>query len=71
MTMAIKYYKLFDVLQRRGLTRTQFAEKVGISSATLAKISAHKYVSMDILDRICKEMQLQPCDIIEYEEDNQ
>ena len=69
--MAIKYYKLFDVLQRRGLTRTQFAEKVGISSATLAKISAHKYVSMDILDRICKEMQLQPSDIIEYEEGNQ
>ncbi|NMP36564.1 MAG: helix-turn-helix transcriptional regulator [Clostridiales bacterium] len=69
--MAIKYYKLFDVLQRRGLTRTQFAEKVGISSATLAKISAHKYVSMDILDRICKEMKLQPSDIIEYEEGKQ
>lgn len=69
--MAIKYYKLFDILQRRGLNRTQFAENVGISSATLAKISAHKYVSMDILDRICREMNLQPGDIIEYEEGNQ
>ncbi|NLA77293.1 MAG: helix-turn-helix domain-containing protein [Clostridiales bacterium] len=69
--MAIKYYKLFDILQRRGLTRTQFAENVGISSATLAKISAHKYISMEILDRICKEMTLQPGDIIEYEEDSQ
>jgi len=67
--MAIKYYKLFDVLQRRGLTKTQFAVQVNISTATLAKISAHKYVSMDILDRICKEMHVQPGDIIEYEED--
>ena len=69
--MAIKYYKLLDILQRRGLTRTQFAENVGISSATLAKISAHKYISMETLDRICKEMTLQPGDIIEYEEDSQ
>ncbi len=64
--MAIKYYKLFDLMQHRDITKTGLAETVGISSATLAKLSAHKPVNMDIIDRICKTLSVQPSDILEY-----
>lgn len=64
--MAIKYYKLFDLMQRREMSKTQFAEYIGVSSATMAKLSAHKPVNMDIVNRICKQLEVQPGDILEY-----
>ena len=69
--MAIKYYKLFDIMQRRGMTKTQFIERVGVSSATMAKLSAHKPVNMDIVNRICKILEVQPGDILEYVPDKE
>ena len=64
--MAIKYYKLFDIMQRREITKTQLAEMVDISSATMAKLSANKPVSMMVINRLCVRLKLQPGDILEY-----
>lgn len=63
--MAIKYYKLFDILNRRGIRRGDLP----VSSVTLAKLSKGQSVTTDMLDRICKHLDVQPGDIMEYEED--
>lgn len=64
--MAIRYYKLFDILNRRNITKTRMRIDLGISTKTLAKISAHEHISMDILERICEYLGVQPGEVIEY-----
>ncbi len=68
--MAIKYYKLLDILQRKELSKGDFSKMTGFSSATVAKLSNHKPVNMEIIDRVCKIFQCQPGDILEYVSDD-
>lgn len=69
--MAIKYYKLFDILNRRNITKTQMRLAIGISTKTLAKISAHEQISMEVLEKICAYLKVQPGDVVEYLPDYQ
>jgi DNA-binding Xre family transcriptional regulator len=66
--MGMKYYKLFDLLNRRNITKTKMRLDIGMSTKTLAKISAHEQISLDVLERICEYLKVQPGDIIEYVE---
>ncbi len=65
--MAIKYYKLLDLLNRRNMSKEELRLKIGVSSATMSKISSQKYVSLEVIDKICKALDVQPGDILEYE----
>ena len=67
--MAIKYYKLFDVLTRRGLKKTDLIEMAGISSPTLAKLSKGNTITTEVIDRICTALKVQPGDIMEVIEE--
>lgn len=64
--MAIKYYKLIDLLNRRGILKTKFAKDIGISPNTLAKLSNNQIVSLDVIDKACEYLGVQPGDILEY-----
>lgn len=64
--MSIKYYKLLDLLNKRKISKGRLQEMADISSATMAKISAGKPVSLEVINRICKALQVQPGDILEY-----
>ena len=63
--MSIKYYKLFDLLQRRGLKKTDLLSLAGISSPTLAKLSKGETVTTEIIEKLCKALDVQPGDIME------
>jgi len=67
--MSIKYYKLLDMLNRRGMTRDDLRAATGISSATMAKLSNHQTVSLQVIDKICAKMHCQPDDIMEFIDD--
>lgn len=60
----IKYYKLFDMLNRRDMKKTDLLDI--ISSPTLAKLSKGEVIKTDIIDKICKKLECQPSDIMEY-----
>lgn len=60
----IKYYKLNDLLNRRGMKKTDLLDI--ISSPTLAKLSKGETIKTDVIDRICKKLNCQPGDIMEY-----
>lgn len=64
--MAIKYYKLFDLLNRSNLKKTDLLSLAGITSTTLARLSKGETVNIEIIDRICKALNCQPGDILEY-----
>lgn len=61
----IKYYKLFDILNRRGMKKTDLLQY--ISSPTLAKLGKGEYVNTSVVDKICSVLQCQPGDIMEWE----
>lgn len=65
--MPIKYYKLWDLLTRRGMKKTDLLEI--ISSPTLAKLSKGETVTTEVVAKICKALNCQPGDIMEYEDD--
>jgi len=64
--MAIKYYRLLDMIQRKGLSKTEFTKLVGLSPTTMAKLSNHRPVNLEIIDRICETLDCQPGDIMEF-----
>lgn len=65
--MGVRYYKLFDLLNRRGMKKSDLRSV--ISSATVAKLSKGEYISFEALEKICKYLKCQPGDIMEIVED--
>ena len=64
--MAVKYTKLFKRLLDMDIKKLAFAEMVGISGATLAKLSGNKYVALDVVEKICLKLDCTPNDILEF-----
>jgi len=65
----ISYDKLWKLLIDKNLNKTQFRLLVGISSATLAKLSKNDNVNTDTINNICKTLNCNVSDIMEYIED--
>lgn len=63
--MAISYNKLWKLLIDKGMTKTQLREKANISTVTLAKLGKNETVSMDVLLRICRELDCEFDEIVE------
>ena len=61
------YETLLKLLIDKGMTKTQLREQLGISMATLAKISKNEYVSMKVLDDICSLLNCKIEDVIEHQ----
>ena len=61
--MAIKYYKLFDLMNRRGIRKTDLRDI--LSSKTVAKLSKGEYVSGEVIEKLCLYLKCQPGDIME------
>nr|DAF08237.1 MAG TPA: Cro/C1-type HTH DNA-binding domain protein [Caudoviricetes sp.] len=61
------YKPLLKLLIDKNMTKTQLREQLGISMATLAKISKDEYVSMKVLDDICNLLNCKIEDVIEHQ----
>ena len=68
--MSMKYYKLFDLLTRKGMKKTDLLNNKIISSPTLAKLSKGETVTTEVLCNICEALSCQPGDIMEYVPDD-
>ncbi len=64
----MKFYKLFDLLNRRKMKKTDLLSV--ISSVTLAKLGKGESVTTDVLCKICDFLDCQPGDIMEYEKES-
>ncbi|MBR3167331.1 MAG: helix-turn-helix transcriptional regulator [Erysipelotrichaceae bacterium] len=63
--MEVSYKKLFKLLIDRDLKKVEFAKEVGIGMNTLAKMGKGRFVSMEVLVRICKSLNCTFDDIVE------
>jgi putative transcriptional regulator len=65
--MAIEI-RLDLVMVKRKMSLTELAEKVGISMTNLSLLKTGKVkgIRFNTLDAICRELQCQPGDILEY-----
>ncbi|HIT08028.1 MAG TPA: helix-turn-helix transcriptional regulator [Candidatus Merdivicinus faecavium] len=63
--------RLDVMLARRKMSLTELSEQVGITLANLSilKNGRAKAVKLETLDRICKALQCQPGDLLEWEAD--
>ena len=61
--------KLDDILYARRMTLTELSEKIGITLANLSilKTGKARAVRFSTLDAICKALQCQPGDILEFD----
>ena len=64
--MAIKYYKMLDLMNRQGIGKEELRKKISISPATMAKISKNQYVSLEVIAKICDVLSCQPGDLMEH-----
>lgn len=64
--MGIKFYKLLDLLNRKGMTKEDLRREINVSSATMAKISKGENISLKVVASICEVLRCQPGDIMEY-----
>lgn len=62
----ICYKKLWKLLIDKGLNKKKLIELSGISSSTMAKISKGDNVTTDALCKICKALDCDFKDIMEY-----
>lgn len=53
------------------MNKTQLRKLTGISTSTLAKLSNNEKVSLDVIERICKALNCQPSDVMEYVKDDE
>ena len=64
--MNFSYDKLWKLLIDKKMNKEELRKRTGMSSTTLARMGKDENISLDIIGRICKELECDIGDIIEY-----
>ena len=64
--MSYSYNKLWKLLIDKGMLKKDLMAKTKITSSTMAKMGRGKAVSMDVLGRICEELEWNMGDIVDF-----
>lgn len=67
--MSVSYNKLWKKLIDKGMKKMELKAATGMGSTTLSKLSKNQVVSMDVLMKICKVLECNFGDIVEYVND--
>jgi DNA-binding Xre family transcriptional regulator len=63
--MAVSYKKLFKILIDRDMKKKDLCEMAGVSPATITKLSNGENVTMEVIDKICTNLNCSVNDILE------
>ena len=64
--MAVSYSKLWKILIDQKMSKADLRKKADISPNTMTKLNKDEEVAMSILGKICKTLNVDYGDIIEY-----
>ena len=67
--MRISYNKLWKMLIDQNMNKRDLAEKSGVSTASIAKLSTGSNITTDVLLKICEAMNCRIEDILETIDD--
>lgn len=61
--------ELYTVMRIRNITLTELSEKTGLNISNLSNIKNNRITSIrfSTLEKLCKVLDCQPCDILVYE----
>lgn len=62
----ISYNKLWKLLIDKGINKKQLIEITGVSSSSIAKLTKGENVTTDVLCKICKALNCDFKDIMEF-----
>ncbi len=62
----VSYKKLWKLLIDRNMNKKDLIEKTGISTSSVAKLTKGENITTDVLCKICKYLQCNFEDIMEY-----
>ena len=66
----IKYEKLWETAEKRGITKSMLTKKYNVSKAQLYRLRYNQPVSTNTLDRLCNILECDIRDIMEHIPDN-
>lgn len=66
----IKYDKLNEILKERSIKWIDIRYELGFSSKTVAKINKNEIVSLEVIDKLCDYLDVQPGEILEFIRDS-
>lgn len=64
--MAVSYNKLWKLMINQDLNKTQLKDKAQISTNAVAKLGKNEAVSMETLEKICRTLNCDVGDIMEF-----
>ncbi len=64
--MSFSYNRLWKLLIDKGMAKKDLKEITGLTSTTIAKLGKGQTVNMEVLGRICKALQVNVGDIVDY-----
>lgn len=65
--MKFNYNKLWKLLIDRSMMKKDLMEKTGITGTTIAKMGRGEPVNLTVLGRICKALEVNIGDIVDFE----
>ncbi len=68
--MSIKFDKLFKLMKEKGLSTYRIRQENIISQSALTALNNDKNVTTETINKLCKALNCQPGDIMEYVEEN-
>ena len=68
--MAVKFDRYFKLVQERGITYSQILEEANISGNILTRMRRNEYVSLESIEKICRALDCDINDILEFVADN-
>lgn len=66
INVGYSYDRLWKLLIDKKMNKEELRKRTGMSSTTLARMGKDENVSLDVLGRICKELECDIGDIISY-----
>jgi DNA-binding Xre family transcriptional regulator len=69
--VAVSYNKLWKILIDKKMKRVELMEATGIGTSTLSKLGKDQYVSMEVLVKICRVLNCNIGDIVDYLKDKE
>ena len=69
--MAISYKKLWKLLIDRNMLKTDLRLAAGLTTNVIAKLGRNENVSTEVLGKICKTLNCDITDIMEFVDDDQ
>ena len=69
--MAVQYNRLWKLLIDKKMKKSALTELADVSSSTIAKLNRDEYVSLEVLERICRALRCDIGDVAELTEESE